>query len=418
MKNLPRFMEKQILDAMQTSPIVFLNGARQTGKSTLVQGLSSKIGKKNPANYLTFDRPTLIASAEAEPEAFLKAHEDTIILDEVQLAPSLFRALKIVADELRLNDKKNANGRFLLTGSANILTLPELSKALVGRMNVMTLYPFAAAEACQGKGDGLQRLFNLDFNSMEDKGLSLTRAIELATYPEISGKEEKLRKVWFEGYLSTILQRDVRTISDIEKISVLPGLLRILATRSASLINDSDIARDLGLNSVTAKTYRNILKMMFLSFDIEPWYRNIGKRMVKSKKGFMMDTLMLCHLLGLDINEIKRSRPELFGHILENFVACELLKLLSFGQIDATMHHFRTSDGKEVDFILERKDGCLLALEVKKSEIIHTSDFNSIRLIQENVGEQFIGGVILYSGKEVLPFGKKLWAVPHYVLWQ
>jgi len=419
MKTIPRNITHRLLQALNVSPVVFLNGARQSGKSTLVQNLREQIGHdNNPAAYVSFDRPTQMAAASSAPESFLSSYKDSLIIDEVQLVPELFRALKVVVDDLRLNDKANANGRYLLTGSANILALPKLSDPLVGRMTVLTLYPFCTAEASQGQGNGLDRLFNLDFTNISDRGLSITDAIKLATFPEIADKEAAERGIWFDGYLTTILQRDVRLIAELEKISVLPNLLRILATRAGNLLNDSDVARDLGLNPVTSKLYRNILKMMFLNFDVEPWFRNIGKRLVKSPKGYLTDTLMLCHMLDLNIEDIERKKPDLFGHILENYIATELTKLLTFSETKSKLLHFRTSDGKEVDFVLERPDGSVFAIEIKKSESVNIHDFKGIQTLAELTAKDFIGGIVLYSGKDVVPFGKNLWAVPFHILWQ
>jgi predicted AAA+ superfamily ATPase len=333
------------------------------------------------------------------------------------MVPELFRALKLAVDEIRLKDKAHANGRYLLTGSANILALPKLSDPLVGRMSVLTLYPFSTAEAIQSKGDGLDRLMNFDFAGIDDQGLSITDAIRLATFPEIVNKNAKERSIWFDGYLTTILQRDVKLISELEKISVLPNLLRVLAVRAGNLLNDSDIARDIGLNPVTSKLYRNILKMMFLNFDVEPWFRNIGKRLVKAPKGYLIDTLMLCHMLDLSLQDIEKNKPDLFGHILENYIATELIKLLTFSDVKAKLLHFRTSDGKEVDFVLEKQDGSVFAIEVKKSESVNIQDFRGIQALAELAPKEFIGGVVFYSGKEVVPFGKNQWAVPFHILW-
>lgn len=419
MKTLPRHITSRLLEALNVSPVVFLNGARQSGKSTLSQALRTIVSRtEEPASYVSFDRPTQMAAASSAPENFLSTYSNTLIIDEVQMVPELFRALKVVVDELRLKDRANANGRYLLTGSANILALPKLSDPLVGRMTVLTLYPFCTAEASNGKGNGLDRLFNLDFANMDDRGLSITDAMKLATFPEIADKNAKERGIWFDGYLTTILQRDVKLLAELEKISVLPNLLRVLATRVGNLINDSDVARDIGLNSVTSKFYRNILKMMFLNFDVQPWYRNIGKRLVKSPKGYLVDTLMLCHMLDLSIDDIETNKPDLFGHVLENYIATELTKLLTFSNTKAQLLHFRTSDGKEVDFVLERPDGSILAVEVKKSESVNIHDFKGIQTLADLTGKEFISGVILYAGKETVPFGKNLWAVPFHVLWQ
>jgi len=418
MKTTLRKITPVIQDAMRISPVVFINGARQAGKSTLVHDMSTQAGKKVAAEYITFDSPIQMAAAATAPEAFLQARQNILIIDEVQMVPELFRALKAVVDELRLKDKANANGRYLLTGSANILALPKLADSLVGRMSVITLYPFCVAEAISGKGDGLDRMVNMDFAGINTKKLKITDAIKRATYPEISGKGNKDINAWFDGYLATILMRDVKLLAELEKIAALPNMLRILATRAGNLLNDADISRDLGLNPVTGKFYRNILKMMFLNFDVAPWYRNIGKRLVKSPKGYFTDTLLLCHMLGFSLDDIEKNKPDLFGHVLENFVATELAKLLTFSKTKAQLHHFRTSDGKEVDFVLEKQDGSVFAIEVKSTELITIKDFKGIQAFAELSKKEFIGGIVLYSGKDVVPFGKNLWAVPFHILWQ
>jgi len=418
-KILDRNITPGILNALSVSPIVFLNGPRQSGKSTLVQGISSTIGKDGkPAAYVSFDRPTQLAAATAAPEAFLTANSGSMIIDEVQLAPELFRALKVVVDEARLHDKAHANGSYLLTGSANILALPKLSDPLVGRMSVLTLYPFSTAEAASRKGDGLDRILNLHFTGISDHKMSIVEAIKLATFPEIAYKNDRDRTIWFDGYLTTLLQRDVRMLAELERISVLPHFLRILASRAGNLLNDSEMARDVGLNSVTGKFYRNILKMMFLNFDVPPWFRNIGKRLVKAPKGYFTDTLLMCHMLDLKIDEVWAGKPDLFGHILENYVASEILKQLSYGVKKAQLLHFRTSDGKEVDFVLEKPNGKVIGIEVKKNESVNIHDFKGLKALEAATQLDFEGGIVLYSGRDVVPFGKNLWAVPLSILWQ
>lgn len=418
MKYQTRHITNRLKKALEVTPIVFLNGARQTGKSTLVQEIAPQIGKfGHPAQYVTFDRPTYMAAASAAPEAFLTGYDLPLIIDEVQMVPELFRTLKVVVDELRTVENANVNGRYLLTGSANILALPKLSDPLVGRMSVLTLYPFTAAEATHNLGGGIERILKMDFKGLDDRGLSLIQAIQVASFPEILQFDKEKRRTWFDGYLTTILQRDVRQLAELEKISALPHLLQVLATRTGGLINDSDISRDVGLNSVTGKSYRNILKMMFLTFDVRPWHRNIGKRLVKAPKGYLLDTLLACHILDLDFEDTAQNKPELFGHLLENFVATEIIKQLSNGDTKAELYHFRTSDGKEVDFILEKPDGSVFAIEVKRSESVTIDDFKGIKEFATLAKDDFIGGIVLYSGKDAVPFGKNLWAVPFHVLW-
>ncbi len=333
------------------------------------------------------------------------------------MVPEIFRALKIMVDELRLKDSKSKNGRYLLTGSANILVLPKLSGPLVGRMSIKTLYPFSACELLGGEGDFLERLFSCDFSKSDTLQASVNDALCLATFPEISGKRTRERAEWFDGYLMTILQRDVRTIAQLEKISLLPALLRASATRAGGLLNDAEISRDVALNAVTSKSYRGMLQAMFLTFSIQPWYRNVGKRLVKSPKGYLTDTLLLCHLLDWRLEDLRRRKPDLYGRVIENFVATELLKILSFSNGREQLLHFHTSDSKEVDFVLERPDGSLAAIEVKTSDTITSSDFHGLKVLQSVTPNDFKCGVVLYSGKDVVPFGDSLFALPIDRLW-
>lgn len=413
MDYIRRHLKNKLVNALDASPVVFLNGPRQAGKSTLVQNLAQK---EFPAEYVSFDNMTQMAAAGSAPEAYLRERKGSLIIDEVQLVPEIFRELKKVVDELRREHGRDLKGRFLLTGSANIMALPKLSDPLVGRMGVLTLYPLSGAEIASGQGDFIDRLFTESF--FADPGTyALTDMIRNATYPEISGAHSRKRTSWFDGYLTTILQRDVRALAEIEKLSALPNLLRILATRAGGLVNDADIARDAGLNSVTSRNYKTLLKMLFLTFDLAPWYRNIGKRLVKSPKGYLTDSLLLCHLLQYELDDLERNRPDIFGHVLENFVATELLKLLSNHEQKMSLNHFRTSDNKEVDFVIEKPDGRLAGVEVKKSGSVEASDFKGLQEIRTLVGEEFCCGIVLYTGKDVVPFGKNLWAVPMANLW-
>jgi len=255
MKHIQRNLTENILFALKHNPVVFLNGPRQAGKSTLVQKLSST---DYPAEYVTFDNATQMAAASVAPEAFLTKRDGALIVDEVQMVPELFRTLKMVVDELRLADKANSNGRFLLKGSANIMALPKLSDPLVGRMSVKPRYPPSSGEVFGGECTFLDNLFACKFSAFQTTVL-LNEAIRAATFLEISGKKARERSEWFEGYLTTILQRDVRAIAELDKISLLPVMLRILASRAGSLMNDASISRDMGLNAVTSKSYRGIL---------------------------------------------------------------------------------------------------------------------------------------------------------------
>ncbi len=412
MAHINRRIQNRLLAALSLSPVVFLNGPRQAGKTTLVRKIADK---EYPAEYVSFDNATQMIAATNSPESYLE-RSGALIIDEVQLVPDIFRGLKIAVDGSRLKPGPTESGLFLLTGPANIMALPKLSDALVGRMNVLTLYPYAGAEVLGGKGDFIERLFNKDFEA-DGGGVKLSDAIHAATYPEISGAGAQKRVEWFDGYLTTILQRDVRALAEIQKLSELPNLLRILASRAGGLVNDADIARNARLNLVTSRNYKTLLKMLFLTFELAPWYRNIGKRLVKSPKGYLTDTLLLCHLLQYELRDLERNRPELFGHVFENYVTTELLKLMSFCRDKTEMFHFRTSDNKEVDIVLEKPNGHLAAIEIKLHDSISRSDMKGLEELQRLTGNDFICGVVLYRGSEVVPLGENLWAVPVSNLW-
>lgn len=414
MKYTTRKLSEKILLALKNNPIVFINGPRQAGKSTLVRTLART---SYPAGYVSFDNAIQMAAVCASPERFLNQYKRPLILDEVQMVPDLFRVLKLIVDEWRFENKEQSKGRFLLTSSTNHMMLPQLSDALVGRMSIKMLYPFAACEVLGGRGNFLNRLFAADFMAIKH-GTSLHKVISLATFPEVSGKESLEQGKWFDNYLTTLLQRDVRMIAELAKFRFLPMLLQALAARAGKLINDAEIARDIGLNSVTSKSYRSILQAMFLNFDVHSWYRNIGKRLVKSPKGYLIDTMLLCHLLGWGLDDLQIRQPNLYGHAVENFVATELLKLLSFSDIRAKLLHFCTSDNKEVDFVLERFDGSLAGIEVKTSSRIDIHDFKGIQVLQKIAKDNFVCGVVLYIGKDCVAFGDKLFAVPLAALWQ
>ncbi len=416
---IPRRLGAELNSLLNTFPCVFLNGPRQSGKSTL--SLSLKWGQGQP-DYVTFDDPTMIAVASQAPQSFLTSFSRPLVLDEIQLAPALFRPLKLAIDQerqKRLLEGKPSSGQFLLTGSANILALPMLSEALVGRMIVKTLYPFSAVEIHQTKGTFLEKLFTGNFEQTPYEKGDLLQTIQQSTYPEIFSLTDDLKNNWFKSYLATIIQRDIKHITEIEKASLLPQLLHLLAARAGGLINDSDLSRSVKENNVTTKRYRTLLSLLFLTFEVQPWFRNLNKRLVKSPKGYLIDTNMLCHLLQRNLQEIARQDYDLFGHIVENFVATELLKQISMrpNQPEMSLYHFRTSDGKEVDFIIEYPQNKIAGIEVKTKEVVTLKDCDGLLSLAELTADDFIIGVILYGGKRMVKLTDKIYALPFAALW-
>ena len=414
MTYIPREITKNILEGLQSMPAVFVNGPRQAGKSTL----TAKISKNElDAEYVTFDDVSILASARYNPQGFLQSFKKTVVIDEVQMAPEIFRQLKKIIDNRRVAGE-NVNGKYLLTGSSNINTVPELSEALVGRVMLIPLFPFSSGEIAQSTGNIVRSVFEdtFSFQNLATVKYSLKDMIRKATFPEISLNKDINVNRWFESYINTLLYRDLRNISQVEKLYELPNLLKVLAAQAGGLLNDASLARATRLNQMTLRRYRMLLQNVFLTMFVPPWFGNIKKRLVKAPKIYFTDTLMLTHLLGYDIETMESLNPVLWGFVVENFVASELSKKLSLAE-DGKLYHFRTSDDKEVDFVIEKRNGEIAGFEVKNSSSVDISDFKGLKFLQSLVKDKFIRGVVLYRGNKILPFDKKLIAMPIDLIW-
>ncbi len=416
MAYIPRVAESRVREALQFMPAVFLNGPRQAGKSTLAQHLARTVLK---ADYVTLDDLTMFSAASNDPEGFLRGLRTPLIVDEVQRVPALFRVLKTIIDEERASGRKNANGRFLLTGSANVMALPGLSEALVGRMAIQSLYPLSAAETFGSSAPVIGGLFDRDFPSPPPKPggrPSFADLVQRATYPGIAGEPASAGALWFDGYIATLLQRDMQQLADIENIPALQNIVKLLAARASGLLNDADAARDAKLNAMTYRRYRVLVQQLFLIHLVPAWSRNVSKRLVKAPKLYFIDTALLCHQFGVDAATLDRANPGQFGRVFENFVASELIKQLGMTS-GVALHHFRSRDGHEVDFVLERRDGTLVGLEVKAAASVTADDFSGLRVLKQQAGKDFHRGVVLYRGARVVPFGDDMLALPLEGLW-
>lgn len=414
MPYLHRFLAPAVKQSLAAFPCVFINGPRQSGKTTLAQ----MIWESKDVSYVNFDDAAALAIASASPESFLSGYTGKLILDEIQLVPELFRALKSSIDQKRRTSGGKLAGVYILTGSTNILALPKLADALVGRMIIKTLYPLSAAEIHKGKGDFIARLRQGKFAAGTVPKFDLVNTMQKATFPEIRNADDAGRADWFRSYISTLIQRDVQHIMDIEKSTLLPQLLRLLASRVGGLLNEADLARSVKENAVTTKRYRTILDLLFLTLIVPPWFRNISKRLTKSPKTYLIDTNMACYMQGRTVKDIEQSDPNLFGHILENFVATELLKQMAEPLHQSGLHHFRTGDGREVDFVIEFSDQKLVGIEVKAADTVTLQDCAGLLELQTLAGQDFVQGCVLYRGKQILKIADKIWALPISSLWE
>lgn len=408
-----RHLESAVLAGLSDSPVVLLAGARQSGKSTLIQ--SSEF-HKGGRRFLTFDDASVLAAAKADPAGFLSAYSGPLALDEVQRVPELFLALKASVDRDR------TPGRFLLSGSANVLFLPKVADSLAGRMEVLTLWPFSQGEI-EGTREGfVDALFARAFPAPKsvrnwDERKEVRRRVLIGGFPEVQTRlSSGRRNPWFGSYLTTILQRDVRDLSRIEDISVVPRLLSILAARVAGLLNAADVSRSSGIAQTTLKRYLSLLETVFLLQELRAWSSNVAKRFVKMPKVFLSDTGLVAHLLNLSEERLDQE-PGQFGPLLENFVCMELRKQSTWSKERPQLFHWRTHSQQEVDLVLET-GGRLAGIEVKASSTVTADDFKGLKNLATDAKGRFVRGVVLYTGREVLPFGENLMAMPVSSLWR
>ena len=408
---LGRHATDALLDALRDTPVVYLQGARQTGKSTLVRTIAER---QHPARYLTLDTAAVLAAASNDPEGFVAGLERPVVIDEVQRAPTLALAIKAAVDADR------RPGQFLLTGSASVMSLPALSDSLAGRMELHTLWPFSQGELANVREMFVDRVFAERLvmpDAVPNTEKSLIDRVCTGGYPDMqTRKSHTRRQAWFDSYVDAILQRDVRELANIERLSEIPRLLALLASRAGELLNFADLARTLGIPQTTLKRYLTLMEMTFLVRLLPAWYSNLGKRLAKAPKLLLADTGLLAHLVEADENRLRRNRT-LLGHVLENFVAMELIKQLGWSERRCRLFHFRTESGAEIDLVLEDRARRLVGVEVKSAASVRQQDFRGLESLARLTGDRFVRGVVLCTGTTVVPFGRNLFALPVSQLW-
>lgn len=407
-----RYLLPHLLAALQDTPVVLLNGSRQTGKSTLVKLIMEY---RPDSRYLTLDDVSILSAARGDPAGFLDGlSEKLVILDEIQRAPELFLAMKESVDLER------RSGRFLLTGSANVLLLPKLADSLAGRMEILTLWPLAQQELSGNAYNFVDTIFSDEMHFSDPPPLKRQDLIQIVCsggYPEVLQRSESRRYAWFSSYLTTLLQRDIKDLANIEGLSDLPHLFQLLVTRHMGLCNFADLSRSTGVAQTTLKRYMILLEAIFLISYLPPWYSNLGKKLVKSPKLMINDTGLIAHFLGLSTKRLMDDSM-LLGPLLESFVINELRKQITWQDFPASLFYFRTQGGQEVDVVLESREGDLIGIEVKASRTVSINDFKGLNAFAELTAERFKWGFVFYTGDKVIPFGKKCYALPVNLLWE
>lgn len=403
----PRFIDRRIQDAMSDTRIVMLSGPRQAGKTTLARQVA---GSAMP--YLTLDDATTRAAALSDSEGFIRGI-DRAVIDEIQRCPDLLLAIKASVDV----DPRP--GRFLLTGSANLMTLPLVADSLAGRMEIMPLLPLAQAEIRGVRSDFLKCAFTGKVPPVKSPltADALLQAVLAGGYPEALGRRSwSRRQRWCLDYIEAIVKRDVRDIAQIERMGEMPRLLRVLAEHSGQMLNASAVGAVMGMNHVTTQKYIGIFESLFLVRAVQPWFSNRLKRLTKTPKLHFLDAGLLAALRGVSPDRVKRDRSA-FGAVLETFVLAELLKLASWDDERLEVFYLRDKEQNEVDIVLENQRGDVVGVEVKAAATVSRSDFHGMRRLAEAAGKRFRLGVVLYDSDQTVPFGERMFAVPVSALW-
>jgi hypothetical protein len=300
------------------------------------------------------------------------------------------------------------------------MLLPKLSESLAGRMEILSLLPFSQSELEGTKGSFVDDVFNMKYLGRSVGGKKQSRLMERILkggyHEAIQRNSVDRRNAWFSSYITTILQRDVRDLAQINGLTELPRLLALLATRSSSLLNFAELSVSSAIPQTTLKRYMTLLEMTFMIRLVRPWSTNFSKRLVKTPKLYLADTGLMAYLLGSDEHRFK-SEGEPFGKAVETFVLNELVKLISWSRTQPQLYHFRTHAGQEVDFILEQRDGRVVCIEVKSSQKVDADSFKAMKLFADEMKKKFVRGIVLYDGNEVIPFAKNMVAVPIQTLW-
>jgi predicted AAA+ superfamily ATPase len=403
-----RILATALREALTDTPVILVNGARQTGKSTLVQAAVH-------GDYVTFDDMVTLAAARADPQGFVGALQRPAILDEVQLVPEIFRAIKYHVDRDR------RPGSFVLTGSANVMLLPNLSDTLAGRMEILTLWPLSQGELGGMREGFIDAAFDvappvLGPSRMTQQEL-MARIIE-GGFPEVAGRASAARnRAWFEAYSSTVLQRHIRDLADIDALAELPRVLRRIAAQAVGLANVASLSRALEIPPTSMKRYLNLLVASYVVTRLPGWSAQLPARLAKTEKLTLLDSGLVAYLQNVSAERLRRERT-LMGPLLETFVVMELRKQLEWADTLADLYHLRTHANLEVDIVIESSDGRVVAIEVKSTTSPDQKDLRGLEFLRENYGERFVRGILLYTGERTLPFGDRLWMMPVDALWR
>lgn len=410
MNYIPRTIEKTLQECLQDTPVVIITGPRQSGKTTLARHSLTENDSKG--SYLTLDDENILAIARTDPIGLLRQQNRPVVIDEIQRAPELIRTVKLLVDENR------EPGSFILTGSADLMTLPTLADSLAGRAEFVTLYPFSQSElknepVGQRKGnDVIRQLLSADFmpqpvNPLEyDEVIS---AIVCGGYPEALQRSNGRRTRWYRSYIEAIVRRDIKEVFQLQKLDEMAQLLKLLASISSETLNYASLGKAVQMDNKSVQKYTSALENLYLIKRIPAWHRNELKRAIKQPKIHFVDTGLLCAVRAINEAAIRSDR-NLMGALMETWVCSELLKAIAASDDECQLFHYRDKNKREVDFILSGHNGLATGIEVKAGMTIQRDMFSALDMLIEAGSIQ--RGIIIYNGDRVLPFSDNLMAMP------
>lgn len=411
MRLIPRHIRPLVVDALSHARVVCLLGARQSGKTTLVRAIAEE---EHPSRYVSLDDPGALDLARADPMGFIAGGE-RLAIDEVQRAPELLLAVK------RVVDADDARGRFLLTGSANIMTHPRVADALPGRVRYLTLWPLSQRELRGPRDSFLESAFAgrpPEAKSPPEGRAGYADAVARGGFPEALELSTAERSRFFVDYASSILGREIDELASVRDTEASARVLQLLAARSGALTNLSAIGRELGIDYKTVGNHLQALEQLFLIRRLPAWHPNLGHRVIRSAKLHLADSGMLASLIGIDADRLERDGG-IAGSAFETFVVGELIRQASVSELDPllTFHHFRDRRGNEVDLVIEHANGDVVAIEIKASATPRLRDISGLQLLRDVLGERFRLGLLLHLGPDTVPMGDRISAVPLAGLW-